>query len=72
MTADLLDAPPAVVEPDAPVDEGVTCEECLEDHPADSLRFDDRSELRLCLDCLYAVQLRADDDRAYSDYRRGY
>jgi hypothetical protein len=67
MTADLLLDAPAVVESD----DDSLCQECWGDFPDDSLRIHEPSDLRLCLDCLYAVQQRADDDRHYRDYRRG-
>lgn len=70
MTAPLLLAP-TPAPPVAPVEERVTCESCWESFPPMETRCHPPTDQTLCLDCLYAAEIEAEDRRAFFDYRRG-
>jgi hypothetical protein len=70
MTADLLLAPPAPVEPApaAPPVERILCDSCSETFPLSEAEYHEPSERWLCLDDLDAVLAREDDQRNANHY----
>lgn len=74
MTADLLLAPPAPVEaeaPAAPAVERIRCESCGEDFPPAEVEFFEPLQEWLCLDDVAGELLDAEDRRHYRDYQYG-